>query len=456
MSKGKPTSAQWIPKHGTSPTASLWSAFSSMQLGMWWRANIAGVRLNYVHRNSIFGRVSRLSGYDPKELQYFGWIPISVVQLTVFKSRHNSVVLFGMMAYSFFLINILKRTEDVASNPYYVIVQEMTSTLTTLSAFVLSGFVAKVVAEWRQQRQTYATLIGKARNFTTQIAAYIRAPKDRPDLEVAAWNARRKFGRYIKLSMEFATQKGYNKMDSEECREHLEKIGYLAPGEWALLANGDRHTTVYMWMHWLIRECQDEGIIGEMTAMTLCVSNSDIRAFANDLNNYLFQEIPFPYAHVTTMLVKILMIAVVTKFSMITMWRATDENENVFFQFLELAFVGIITAVYQGLLDLHHILHSPFGEKALDVNHEGILYQGLGKTIDFMLGNPPGVRRADGTGIVPVPNLSVHADDIMGTPRPVPTDSGAVKKSNSDELFQIVNPGTRSSLSRMPSSEPEL
>jgi len=61
----------------------------------------------------------------------------------------------------------------------------------------------------------------------------------------------------------------------------------------------------------------------------------------------------------------------------------------VLYQVVVVLFVGIISAVYQGLLDLHHILHSPFGEKVLDVNHEGILYQGLGKTIDFMLGDPP-------------------------------------------------------------------
>ncbi len=36
-----------------------------------------------------------------------------------------------------------------------------------------------------------------------------------------------------------------------------------------------------------------------MTAMSLTSSVSDMRGSANDLNNFLFQEIPYPYAQVS-------------------------------------------------------------------------------------------------------------------------------------------------------------
>lgn len=139
-------------------------------------------------------------------------------------------------------------------------------------------------------------------------------------------------------------------------------------------------------MHWLIRECKEgapllidafflqcheyplshavktvDGIIDPITSMQLCQSCSDIRAQANDMNNYLFQEIPYPYAQVrprartaqttrkerasrcllmtcflsslrfvkvTTMLVKILMVCLVTSFTMKAAVYSTSEGSS--------------------------------------------------------------------------------------------------------------------------------
>jgi hypothetical protein len=56
------------------------------------------------------------------------------------------------------------------------------------------------------------------------------------------------------------------------------------------------------------------------------------------------------------------------------------------------------------------------------VNHEGILYQGLAKTIDFMLGDPPvtngSVSDPDTPRHVPHPDLSTANDDVLA-PREV-------------------------------------
>jgi len=61
-----------------------------------------------------------------------------------------------------------------------------------------------------------------------------------------------------------------------------------------------------------------------------------------------------------------------------------------------------------------------------------------------------GPRRSDGSGLVPVPLLSLHHDDVLGTPKAVPTDRVAfsvakapAKEGSSDDPFQIVNPEGR-------------
>jgi hypothetical protein len=65
-----------------------------------------------------------------------------------------------------------------------------------------------------------------------------------------------------------------------------------------MMADQSRHTTVFMWMHRLIIECEREGILGPQVAVMLNENCADIRSYANDLNNYLYQEIPYPYAQV--------------------------------------------------------------------------------------------------------------------------------------------------------------
>ena len=76
--------------------------------------------------------------------------------------------------------------------------------------------------------------------------------------------------------------------------------------------------------------------------------------------------------------VKLFKITSVTK---LTMVAASVVGDNFMFMLVTEFFVAVLAGVLQGFLDLQHILHSPFGPRALDVNHEGILYQGLGKTV---------------------------------------------------------------------------
>ena len=49
--------------------------------------------------------------------------------------------------------------------------------------------------------------------------------------------------------------------------------------------------------HVLVRECADDGIGGH-SAGTIAFALMDFRLAAHDLNNYMYQEIPYPYAQV--------------------------------------------------------------------------------------------------------------------------------------------------------------
>lgn len=105
--------------------------------------------------------------------------------------------------------------------------------------------------------------------------------------------------------------------------------------------------------------------------------------------------------------------------------------------FLFVFFLGVylIVAIFHGFLDLHAILHSPFGPRLLDVNHEAILYRGLGKTIDFWLCDPP-----TESGDPPMPDTSIWTKDAelkrCSRPHPdrVPAKPAAAEVSSSNPL----------------------
>jgi len=81
-----------------------------------------------------------------------------------------------MMMYSLILLIYIQRRESDfnSRNEYALVISYSTSSIQSLVSFVLAGFVAKVVNEWRIQRQTYGTLVGKSRSFMILACAYIQ------------------------------------------------------------------------------------------------------------------------------------------------------------------------------------------------------------------------------------------------------------------------------------------
>lgn len=66
-----------------------------------------------------------------------------------------------------------------------------------------------------------------------------------------------------------------------------------------LHGSGDAILMVWTWLHFIINECTNDGIIAEKTASTL-MSQCEIRAFGNMVNDSLPGDIPFAYAQVAS------------------------------------------------------------------------------------------------------------------------------------------------------------
>ena len=88
-------------------------------------------------------------------------------------------VVFGLAIYSGILLIALQEQQSQLSskNQFFLLIQQMTTAIQSLVAFLLAGFVVKVVNEWRVQRVTYGTLIGKARSFTIMACAFVQVSR---------------------------------------------------------------------------------------------------------------------------------------------------------------------------------------------------------------------------------------------------------------------------------------
>lgn len=180
------------------------------------------------------------------------------------------------------------------------IIKESVSEFRFLIAFLLAGFVTRVLIMWTTRRQNYASLCGCTRELNVQIASFLPTTEDRHFVQAA----RRRLSRWTLLAYELAVLKARDQMDSEETKEHLLKEGLLSDnGEWELLVPGDRHTTVYYWIQSHFVQLSNAGYIPQEYVLGLSQSVARARAQANDLMSALDRDLPFPYVHLCFVLV---------------------------------------------------------------------------------------------------------------------------------------------------------
>ena len=239
-----------------------------------------------------------------------------------------------------------------------------------LIAFILAGFVANSVANWNQRRSTYASLCGNVRNCLVTVNAIISKNND-------PRNARNHCSRWILLVFEFSVLKARGHMDSDEGKEHLERLGLLQPGEWNCMAPGDRHTTVIFWLNSMIVEYQREGLIHSDHSQKTQLDFTALRSYANDLMSNINIDEPISYSALTGLLVK-------TNVFIFSTWKAVEWSAWIFAftpsvlfndqsrMMVDIAVLLAWNISYTALYDLGYMLNNPFGNRRIDLPHESI------------------------------------------------------------------------------------
>jgi len=249
--------------------------------------------------------------------------------------------------------------------------QDSKSEFRFLIAFVLAGFVGATVRMWGVRRQNYAALCGNARNLNIQISALL------PVNAGPVLNARRVLlARWVMLAFELAVLKPKGLMDSEAGREYLTAQGLLEVGEWEAMVPGDRHSTIFWWIQTeLARLCREERVLEPEFVATIAQSIAQMRAQANDLMSSLDRDKPFSYTALCGLLVSINILIMSTwKGVQWAIWLRSFGDQFAaqpkFWCDIFALFAWNVS--YKALYDLSYQLHSPFGDRRLDVAHETI------------------------------------------------------------------------------------
>ena len=188
-------------------------------------------------------------------------------------------------------------------------VKVVESSMSTLVAFLLGGFVSNVIGTWKERRTNYASLIGTMRNLLLNLSSFIsHTPGMGEELSEAQLSlirtSRPTLGRYVLLACELAVLKPRGHMDTEKGFEYLKALGLVTPAEWSAMVPGDRHTSVLTWVQTICVGLRRQGILDKEESSCIADAVSGARAQANDLMASLNRDLPLPYANLVAWLVK--------------------------------------------------------------------------------------------------------------------------------------------------------
>lgn len=247
-----------------------------------------------------------------------------------------------------------------------------------LIAFILSGYVAFTVNAWAKRRTNYAALCGNARN--TNILISSKLPIDLQD--EALMKTRRKMARWVMLAMELAVLKSRGHMDSDEGRDHLLEQELVTAAEWERLVSGDRHSTVFYWIHLEATKLARAKVISDNFAVEISEGASKMRAQANDLMSSLDRDLPLPYTVLCGMLVQLNVLIMSTwKGVEWSIWLHSLGSAELLDQgrfWVDIFVLLSWNVSYKALYDLNYVLQSPFGNRRIDVAHE-VIFAGIRK-----------------------------------------------------------------------------
>lgn len=251
-------------------------------------------------------------------------------------------------------------------------VQEGAQKFRFLAAFILGGFVLSSVKIWTTRRMRYRSLNGKTRTLLVMLFSLI--PTDIEDHQLMY--ERSVLARWTILGYELSILEARGQMDTEDGRDYLEALNVLRADEWEMMTEGDRMTTVWMWINRKAKRLQMSGYIDnhDLASISQCVTY--MRDNGMNLVATLYEDNPLPYVYICAMLVNInLLIQTIADGLQWGIWW-NDSNGAIYIQlrmyiaiFMQVAY----TIIFARLFDLCSALHNPFGPRDfLDLPHNEI------------------------------------------------------------------------------------
>jgi hypothetical protein len=259
---------------------------------------------------------------------------------------------------------------NVAMCQLEVTLDDAKSEFRFLIAFVLAGYVASTVAAWNRRRANYAALVGSTRDTTVHVNAFLGGD----DAEVV--ESRTTISRWINLAFEIAMLRPKAHMESDIGRDYLLGRALLIPGEWEAMVPGDRHTTVFVWIASALASLGRAGKVPPSWVDSMSNRLSSMRAACQDPMETLSSLAPYPYSSLTAALVSI-NIAIFCTWKGVSWacwahefgWAAVWAQPKMW---ADLVIMVSWNVSYQAMYDLAYVLHSPFGDRRIDIAHETI------------------------------------------------------------------------------------
>lgn len=215
--------------------------------------------------------------------------------------------------------------------------------------FLLGFYIAQVINRWWETRLAYGGFLAGVRNISLLSATYLSMEDARP--------MRHQLVRYCSLLHSWIYIRYATNKDVDELVEQ----GILYPDEWDILKDSfDPAMTITHWcLGLLVRAVQQELMyVPEVGLPALQNAMLEIRRSIATVDTHIKTQLPFPYVHMLTVIVKITLITLAATLGQQagssylkghSAWMAFDVFRLLFTNFF-----------YQGLLELQVILSNPF------------------------------------------------------------------------------------------------
>jgi hypothetical protein len=310
----------------------------------------------------------RVLTFRPKHVKYLLalFTQIDLTPFNFYRSWFVSIFFAGITATIAFA--------DYDRSPHGIAVQRervlafelLSQSLTTLTAFVLGGFISYVVGAWNTRRAIYDRLMGQNRALVIVLNSNVTmaSPGSEPlpaDAEAVITEARSELIRFVLLASELAVLDARGHQDTERGRAQLLKLGLLHADEWDELVCGDRMTVAFAWISSLVSALARRRYIPEYVVHPISTEIHKSRGLSRDIMTIFSLDAPYPYASLVGLLVQ----AAIGSYAVAQGIRASLKEEATSRLYV-VSTTFIFSILLQALFNLHLKLDNPFLDRRID------------------------------------------------------------------------------------------